>query len=158
MSDLRNPAPRWRRLCATAMDAVLVPGLTILLVMMTDVAEDAEDYVDSGWMLSVLLLAILSYLLLNGITLYRGGQTLGKVLLGICIVSSGTSKPASIVKLICVRALFFPLLFLMLPPYILIAVVDQMLILFKPRRCLHDYIAGTEVIMRPAVHSSVGES
>lgn len=149
VNDTRTPAPRWRRLLATAIDAVLVPGLTLLLVMITGVVEDAQDYVDNAWALSILLLAIVSYLLLNAALLYRRGQTCGKLVLGIVIVSAGSTVPAPIWKLIGIRALFFPLLFVLLPPYVLIPIIDQMLIFLKPRRCIHDYIAGTEVILHP---------
>lgn len=148
MSEQTELAPRWRRLLATGIDMILVPALTILLVMITDVAENAEDYTSNLWMLWVLLLAVLSYLLLNGVPLWRRGQTLGKMALGVCIVQAGTSQLAPWWKLICIRALFFPLLFVLLPPYVLIPIVDQIMILFRSRRCLHDYLSGTEVILR----------
>jgi uncharacterized RDD family membrane protein YckC len=118
--------------------------------MITGVVEDAEDYVDNQWALSVLLLAIVSYILLNAALLYKRGQTIGKLVLGIVIVAKGSTVPAPIWKLIAIRALFFPLLFVLLPPYILIPIIDQALIFLKSRRCIHDYIAGTEVILRSA--------
>jgi len=118
MSDGLFLAGRLRRLVATLLDAVLVPTLTLVLVMITGVIEDAEDYVDYGWIVWVLLLAIASYLLLNGYGLWRSGQTLGKRVMGVAIVpASQVSEgrygrtPAPLWKLICVRALFFPLLF-----------------------------------------------
>ena len=119
--------------------------------MLTNVAEDAEDYVDNGWMLWVLGLAVLSYLLLNGALLFRRGQTLGKFLLGIAIAPAGSTafRPAPLWKLICIRALFFPMLFLLLPPWILIPVIDQVAVLGRARRCLHDYAAGTIVVRFP---------
>jgi len=151
------PAPRWRRLIATAIDAVLVPALTLVLVMLTNVAEDAEDYADNAWMLHVLLLAILSYLLLNGVTLWRRGQTLGKALLGIMIVPAallrvpGTPiEPAPLWLLILARAWFFALLFLAVVPWLAwLPLLDQLFIFRKDRRCLHDLICGTGVICRP---------
>ena len=148
MSESIELAGRFRRLIATAIDAVLVPGLTIVLVMLTNVAEDAEDYADSGWMLWVLLLAVVSYLVLNGVTLWRRGQTLGKWVMGIAIAPAHAThfEPAPLWKLICVRALFFPMLFFLLPPWILVPVVDQVALFGKTRRCLHDYAAGTQVV------------
>lgn len=149
-------APRWKRLLATLVDAILVPALSLLLVMLTNVAEDAEDYVDSTWMLHVLLLAIFGYLLLNGFTLWRRGQTLGKCLLGIMIAPasvlqqpSASVQPAPLWVLIAVRAWFFALLFVgIIPFFIWIPLLDQLFILRKDRRCLHDLIAGTVVIQR----------
>lgn len=149
-------APRWKRLLATLIDAVLVPGLTLALVMLTDVAEDAEDYTDNAWMVHILLLAVLSYLLLNGFTLWRRGQTVGKWLLGIMIAPaivlrapSGRPEPAPLWVLVCVRAWFFALLFVAVVPWLAwLPLLDQIWILRKDRRCLHDLLCGTVVIRR----------
>lgn len=151
-------AGRFRRLIATGIDMLLVPALTLLLVMMSGVVEDAEDYGGQGWelqmFLKVLGLAVLAYLLLNGFTLWRRGQTLGKLLLGIAVVPVGvndqwTLEPAPLWKLICIRALFFPLLFLIVMPWLaLIPAIDQLCIFGKRRRCLHDLISGTVVVRR----------
>ena len=150
MTEERVLAGRMRRLVATMIDAILVPSVTIVLVMMTDVVEDAEDYTSNLWMLWVFLLAAVSYLLLNGVTLWRRGQTLGKVVMGIAIVSAGTSTPAPMWRLIFVRALFFPALFLLVLPLVLLPIADQLMIFRKARRCIHDYAAGTEVIQKQA--------
>jgi uncharacterized RDD family membrane protein YckC len=154
MSDGLFLAGRLRRLVATLLDAVLVPTLTLVLVMITGVVEDAEDYVDYWWIVWVLLLAIASYLLLNGYGLWRSGQTLGKRVMGVAIVPASQvsegrygSTPAPLWKLICVRALFFPLLFVAVVPWIAaLPVIDQLLILRKNRRCLHDLVCGTVVV------------
>jgi len=157
-------AGRFRRLVATLIDAILVPALSFVLVMTTDVMEDPEDYANPGLMvLWIFLLAVVSYLILNGYTLWRRGQTLGKWALGIAIVAaSGHIReggmtgedegknayvPAPLWKLICIRALFFPLLFLTVVPWItLLPILDQALIFGKRRRCLHDFVAGTIVV------------
>jgi len=147
-------AGRGRRLTATLLDAIFVPLLTLLLVMITGVVEDAEDYRDSWWMLWVLLLAILSYLILNGYGLKNRGQTLGKKIMGIAIVADAPLEdgcnaqvPAALWKLIFVRALFFPILFVgIVPPFTLLPLIDQLLIFGKRRRCLHDLLSGTAVV------------
>jgi uncharacterized RDD family membrane protein YckC len=152
-------APRWQRLLAILVDAVLVPTLTLILVMLTNVAEDAEDYVDSTWMLHVLLLAVLSYLLLNGYTLWRRGQTLGKCLFGIMVApasvltdTASKTRPAPLWVMVLVRAWFFAFLFVAVIPYFAwLPLLDQLFILRKDRRCLHDLICGTVVIKRPSV-------
>ena len=162
MSDSMNSevvlAGRFRRLLATLIDAILVPSLTIFLVMVAGVVEDAEDYIDNWWILSVFLLAVVSYLILNGYGLWRRGQTLGKTVTGIAIVhadsvvkplpnqQSGTT-PAPLWKLICLRALFFPLLFaVVVPTFALLPIIDQLFVFGKQRRCLHDLVAGTIVV------------
>ena len=101
-------AGRLRRLFATLVDSILVPSLTLLLVMIFGVVEDAQDYTDNWWMLHVLLLAVLSYLLLNGYGLVKSGQTVGKRLLGIALVSM-TNQAVPVWRLVFVRGVFFAL-------------------------------------------------
>jgi len=140
-------AGRGRRLVATLIDMVLVPALTVLLVMITGVMEDAEDYRDSMWMLNVFLLAVLSYLILNGYWLFTRGQTVGKRLMGVAIVASSSGERAAFWKLVCIRALFFPLLFVVISPALaLLPIVDQGFVFRKNRRCVHDLAAGTSVV------------
>ncbi|MBT7335797.1 MAG: hypothetical protein HN856_15565 [Gammaproteobacteria bacterium] len=153
MNDGLYLASRRRRLAATAVDAICVPTLTLLLVLMTGILEDAQDYVSNLWMVQLLGLAIASYLLLNGYGLWHRGQTLGKRAFGIAIVSQSTNVagqgPAPFWKLVCVRALFFPLMFTLVVPTILILpLLDLVLIFFPARRCLHDFVAGTRVVRR----------
>ena len=169
MSEALVLAGRGRRLTATLIDMLLVPSLTIFLVMVAGVVEDAEDYRDRWWILSVLLIAVLSYVLLNGYTLWRSGQTLGKKVMGIAMLSAAKAKsaadansvadankgrdsqtPAPLWKLICIRALFFPLLFATVVPWVAaLPIIDQLFIFRKQRRCLHDLAAGTVVVRLP---------
>lgn len=51
-----------RRLVAMLIDAILVPSLTLVRVMITRVVEDAEDDVDVWWRVWVPALAVLSRL------------------------------------------------------------------------------------------------
>jgi uncharacterized RDD family membrane protein YckC len=139
-------AGRVRRLVATAVDMLLVPLLTVFLVMVFGVVEDAEDYRSMAWLGWVLVLAVTSYLALNGYLLWRRGQTIGKALLRIRIVSSRERAPAPFWKLVGIRAPFFPLLYLVVMwPLILLPVLDQAFIFGRRRRCLHDLAAGTVV-------------
>ena len=153
MSEDLVLAGRFRRLLATLIDAILVPSLAVVLVMIAGVMEDAEDYADNWWMLWVLLLAVASYLILNGLSLWRRGQTLGKLLMGIAIVRPDHTA-APLWKLIFVRALFFPLLFFpllflaVIPSLAMLPIIDQLPIFGKRRRCLHDLACGT-VVVRP---------
>ena len=158
MTDLTQSdlllASRWRRLVATFIDAILVPAVTIFLVMILDVAEQAEDFVDQWWAANVVAIAVCSYLTLNGYTLWQTGQTLGKKLVGIATVIYQPAACGNYAflrvpfwKLIVIRALFFPLLFVgILPPLFWIPVLDLVSIFGKQRRCLHDYFCGTVVV------------
>ena len=141
-------ASRWRRVIAWWIDATLVPGLAFFLVMITGVVEDAEDYTTNLWMLWVLLLAITSYLILNGFLLWRSGQTVGKWILGIATVSHNGERPP-FWKLILIRAWFFPLPFL-LPvfPITLLVLLNLLPAFSSTRRCGHDWLSQTIVIRR----------
>lgn len=142
-------AGRGRRLAATLIDMILVPILTLVLVIVFGVVEDAEDYQSLAWAGWVLVLAVVSYLLLNGYLLWRRGQTVGKALLGVRIMAAESRAPAPLWKLVCIRALFFPLLYLVVIwPWLLLPVADQVFIFGKRRRCLHDLAAGTVVVPR----------
>ena len=109
--------------------------------------EHAEDYQDQSFVWQIFLLAVLSYLILNGYLLLKRGQTVGKWALKVAIVSSKTGDKAPFWKLIGIRALFFPLLFLVIVPALaLLPIIDQLFVFSKSRRCIHDYAAGTAVV------------
>ena len=141
-------AGRFRRLVATSIDAVLVPSLTLFLVMITGVTEHAEDFMDRWWLLHVLLLAIFSYLLLNAVLLARRGQTIGKWVTGIAIApAQDPLGKVPLWKLVCLRAPFFPLLFVVIVPYLApLPLIDLLPIFGKQRRCVHDLACGTIVV------------
>jgi uncharacterized RDD family membrane protein YckC len=140
-------AGRGRRLAATLIDMLLMPALTVLLVMITGVMEHAEAYRDSMWVPKVLLLAVVSYLILNGYWLFERGQTVGKRVMGVAIVETGSGERAPFWKLVCIRALFFPLLFVVISPALaLLPIIDQGFVFRKNRRCVHDLAAGTSVV------------
>ena len=147
-------ASRWRRFIATGIDATMVPGLTVFLVMILDVIEQADDFTDLWWTAHVLAIAIGSYLILNGYTLWQSGQTLGKKALGIAIIKQQPQPDGSYTflrppfwKLIAIRALFFPLLFVGILPFLIwIPALGLISIFGKQRRCVHDYFCGTIVV------------
>jgi uncharacterized RDD family membrane protein YckC len=85
------------------IDMLLVPALTVLLIMITGVVEHAEAYRNAMSVLYVFLLAVLSYLLLNGYWLYTRGQTVGKRVMKIAIVETASGERAAFWKLVCIR-------------------------------------------------------
>lgn len=87
----------------------------------------------------------LIFFLLQGVLLYQRGQTIGKRLMGIAIVTLDNQQPA-----------FFPLIaqryitqwLLGMVPGIgpLLRLADVLLVFRADKRCLHDLIAKTKVI------------
>ncbi|MCZ6643039.1 MAG: RDD family protein [Gammaproteobacteria bacterium] len=150
MADTATLAGRGRRLVATFIDMLVVPLVSFLVLLVTGAFEDAEAYAINQIVIRGFLLGVLGYLLVNGWLLYARGQTLGKAIVGITIVSNGTSNQAPFWKLVVIRALFFPTLYVVFFfPLTLIAIVDQAFIFGKQRRCLHDLVCGTSVVERP---------
>jgi uncharacterized RDD family membrane protein YckC len=137
---------------------VLVPSLAILIMWVTGVLEHAEDFSAYRPVITALLLGIMSYLILNAWLLWQRGQTIGKALLGISIVLAVDGGKVSIWRLIGIRALFFPLLYLtVIPWFMLVPILGHVLIFGKNQRCLHDYVSGTKVIYRLGKNKHIDE-
>jgi uncharacterized RDD family membrane protein YckC len=149
MSAELSLAGRGRRFAATLIDVILVPVVAIFLMLVTGVLEHAEDW-STGAMpvMRMLGLAVASYVILNLWLLWSRGQTIGKAILGIRIVSTKTGEKAPLWRLV-IRGLFFPTLYLIVSPYTaIIPLADQAFIFGKQRRCLHDLLCGTSVVRR----------
>jgi len=112
------------------------------------VLEHAEDFSGSQPLIRALLLGLSSYLVLNGWLLWRRGQTVGKAIMKLTIVSNDTGEKLPLWRLLCIRALFFPVLYgVVIATYFgLLMLLDQGLIFRKNRRCLHDLVSGSRVV------------
>lgn len=91
------------------------------------------------------LYAMTSYLLIHGYLLYHYGQTIGKSEFGMRIQLLNGEK-ASLQHVMLWR--YLPIMLMNFVPVIgqfLAGVFNVLFIFGKQRRCLHDYIAGTEV-------------
>ena len=85
------------------------------------------------------------FFVLHGFLLYQYGQTIGKKVMGIAIVTLENQKPA-FMQLI-VQRYFSQWLMGMLPVIgFILRVADVLMIFRKDKRCLHDLIARTKVI------------
>jgi uncharacterized RDD family membrane protein YckC len=95
----------------------------------------------TGWIFSGIL-----YWVLNGYLLAKSGQTIGKKMLGIKIVRSDGSLPA-LGHLLFRR--WLPVVAVQMIPYVggLLALVDACAIFRDSRKCLHDQIADTIVVL-----------
>ena len=86
------------------------------------------------------------YCALNGYLLHKSGQTIGKRVLGIRIVNHEDGQQTPLGRILFKRVL--PIQVVAAVPVVggLIALVDALLIFRKEQRCLHDQIAGTDVV------------
>lgn len=154
MSD-RTLAGRGRRLAATVIDLLLVVITGFALLLVTGALEDAEDYASSYFYLRIPALGVAAWLLLNGAPLWRRGQSIGKLILGIRIVRLDGDLPGPLVHL--GRAFFFLLLYASATPLGVLALIDHVLILRADRRCLHDLLLRTEVVRTDAGEQASAE-
>ena len=123
-------------------------------MLVSGAMETASAYAGVQPFVRPVLLGIAGYLLLNGWLLYSRGQTLGKLMTKIQIVSANSGEVAPFWKLIVIRAWFFALLYLPLGYsfvgiFALIPVIDHAFAFRSDRRCLHDILCSTRVVQAP---------
>jgi uncharacterized RDD family membrane protein YckC len=163
-------ASRWRRLGARLIDGLIAAvalgpfrsamglggfraprtlpeGFRELIKMSLGVFKTSASYAHTiawaafGFALS---LAIHGYFIANG------SQTIGKRVLGIQIIDARSGAPASFFKIVVLRALPLNAVVLIHRVGGLASLVDALCIFRRDHRCVHDHIAGTAVIMKPA--------
>ena len=145
-------ASRSRRLSATLLDLSLVFCFGLVLLLVTGWLEDAEDFARGGSSLTIPLLGIMSFLILNGWLLWNYSQTIGKRITGIRIVTQTViSDPDDEVGTVpfwklLIRSVFFLLIFASFSLFFILVLVDHLWIFGKKKQCLHDLILRTSVI------------
>lgn len=142
-----EPASRLARLGARIVDTVIALAITVPVMSATNYWQRAfEQQVGLQEVLLYAAGGFAAYLLLHGYFLATRGQTLGKMLLGVRIVDYHTGQLVNVVKLIVMRDLAIGLVSMV--PYVggCVGLVDILFIFGQDRRCLHDMIAGTEVV------------
>jgi uncharacterized RDD family membrane protein YckC len=149
-SDTRPLASRLSRLGAVLLDSVF--GLIVYapLVVVVVAERGPESKLDSNLQIVLAVVSLVCILILavvQIVLLSLAGQTLGKMLLGIRIVRNGDGSRAGFVHAFLLRA-FVPGLIESVPcvgP--LFAIVNILYIFGEERRCVHDYIADTKVVV-----------
>ena len=129
-------AKRTTRLAAWIIDAPLSPA-SVLIAMYLPALPG------SGFIPTALVLAAVVAIPIQVALLSRYGQTIGKRALGLRIVRIETGLNGGFLTNVVLRTVVNWLLWL-IPPY---AIVDSLFILTRSRRCVHDYIAGTRVVL-----------
>lgn len=145
-------ASRWSRLGAAILDAIIaaivvVPiafSLGIFEALMASV-EAGADAVGTQYTITMAIVGLGTFFLLNGYWLATKGQTVGKKLVGIKIVTMDRQLPA-FGKLIALR--YLPLWMVTYLPMVggILPLIDVVFIFRSDKRCVHDLIAGTQVV------------
>jgi len=155
-NDNQITASRWARFGASLIDGILILMLSLAIESVFGITYgDIEDWDGSysqlfsnefSWKNTYnVVMAIFCFLLLNVHFLKTSGQTIGKKILSIKVVSMSGIKP-DLITLVLLREL--PMRLTNLVPGILsfVTVIDALFIFGKSKRCLHDFIAKTKVV------------
>lgn len=139
-------ASRGRRLGGALLDGLLQVPLALAGMYVAGFFDTESPLSATEVALYSLATGIASYLALHGYLLYHHGQTVGKRLLDMRIVYTN-NEPAEFHRLILLREL--PVLLVSVIPAVgsLLALIDALFIFGAERRCLHDQLAGTKVVM-----------
>jgi uncharacterized RDD family membrane protein YckC len=140
-------AGRGTRLGAWVLDSFILGFAISPYAIRTDYWSRAvQGQVDMGDLLQLSLVTLIAFLVVQGYLLHRYGQTIGKRLLGIRIVSAFDGQLLPLGKIFGLR--YVPIQLASVIPVIgtILPIADVLFIFREDRRCLHDLIAGTKVV------------
>ncbi|MCH7712736.1 MAG: RDD family protein [Chloroflexi bacterium] len=133
VSGASGLAGRGARLLAAIVDAVILGGALFIVTLTSGI---------SSALAVIAVVAIPVILIVQVVLLTKDGQTLGKKALNIRIVKRDTGQNGGFVTNVLVRWVVNGILGI-IPFY---GIVDILFIFREDRRCLHDFIAGTQVV------------
>lgn len=141
-------ASRGKRLLASIVDAILIVLLTSPFIYFTGGYEQLFQGIDPsfGYSLAIGLFGMFAFMGVNYKLLSTNGQTVGKKVCGIKIVDLDNELP-EFKKHILVRYLIY-----FMPGQVpivgqLISMANILLIFGREKKCGHDYLAKTKVVI-----------
>jgi uncharacterized RDD family membrane protein YckC len=141
-------AGRLTRLTAGMVDGIIGLVVAIPLLSLLGIWSYLSNRQTPPFGLMIIASAVgfLGFVLIHGYLLKKKGQTIGKMILGIRIVDSRGEVP-DFFMLLAKR--YLPISLAALIPGIgsYVSLVDCLFIFRSDRRCIHDLIAGTRVVM-----------
>ncbi len=140
-------ASRWQRLWASLLDGLIIGLITFPLMYFTGGFDGVSNGTQPslGYTLFLGVLGIAVFFAFNVKLLLRDGQTIGKKVVGIKIVDLNDNVP--VIKNLLVRYITY-----FIPGQVplvgqLFSMVNILFIFGKQKRCIHDYFAGTRVVI-----------
>lgn len=139
-------ASRWARLGAAIIDGLImiIPALlvTFLFVGSFDMEAMAEISLFTNFIIGLVNIAV--FFVIHGKVLFSNGQTWGKRVAGIKIVKMSNEQMDNF-TLIKRYAFYFGV---SIVPVIggLLSLINVLCIFAGSKRCLHDHVAGTQVV------------
>ncbi|MEM0897098.1 MAG: RDD family protein [Verrucomicrobiota bacterium] len=146
-----NLASRWRRLGGSLLDSLVMMVLILPLMFMLGMFDriDAQGRMSLGDTILASVIGIACFMAINGMLIYKHGQTVGKRILGMRVVNlDGTQVEGN---RYVVRRLLLPFWIIPQIPLVgqIFGIVNVLLIFRKDHNCLHDDFARTRVIKLP---------
>lgn len=144
-------ASRWARLGAAIIDCLIMIPITIassyfILQIIEHVTPDAP--IESALFIfipfAIVMVNLLIFIIINGRSLLVKGQTVGKRMCNIKIVDKTGALSAK--KRIVLRYAFSFALPVVPILGALLALINNLCVFTPSKRCLHDRVAGTQVI------------
>lgn len=124
--------------------AYLHPKLAVNQTPINKVWYDLYDS-DYGWTIAKVIVSFVLFCAVHWVFLKRNGQTIGKIVANTRIATMDGGKP-SIGSLLGKRYAFMSLAQLIPVLGSIIGLLDVLMIFRGDRRCLHDIVAGTQVV------------
>jgi uncharacterized RDD family membrane protein YckC len=149
LSDSAELASRGTRLGAAFLDTFIlvlffIPGLVIFSLMGGDFSNPDQAQLMKN-IYTYCALFIIIYMVINGVLLYKYGQTIAKRLLNIKIVRTDGER-IGFKRLLGLRIVLIQLLYQVPVVGFLFMIVNVLFIFREDQRCIHDLIANTKVV------------
>lgn len=143
-------ASRLSRLGAVLIDGLISMFVTVPIMFFSGYFQRAmQNNVAQTEVILMTIFGIVLFMVIHGYLLATRGQTVGKLAAGVKIVDYHTNELLPIGKLVGLR--YLPIWIISTLPLVsMLGLVDVLFIFGNERRCVHDYIAGTKVIMARA--------
>lgn len=153
--DTRELAGRGARLGAQILDGLIgfltmLPGIAVLIVAFIVAENDGQDEPHLGFFIGGIVLmcvAVLAFNIWQWVLLSQSGQTIGKRIVGVRVVLYGDGGPVGFGRAVGLRIWVNGLIGAV--PYVgmVYSLFDILFIFGEERRCIHDLIAGTKVVV-----------
>lgn len=138
-------AGRGARLGTYALDTLLVAAIAFAVMWSLGWHEGITGG-DPAATVRLAVAALVAYGIVNGHLLAQRGQTVGKMAVGVRIVSGQTGRIVPLWNAFGLRYAAFQLAFQIPIAGTLFALADALFIFGERRRCLHDFVARTAVV------------
>lgn len=148
-------ASRWSRLWAVIVDGLIMVAISYPVMSYYNIFELINIYgaAPVDLMINITIYSWVMFFIINGKLLSKYGQSIGKWIFGIAIVTTENETPGF--WRIALRR-YLPVYLIAYIPVIgnLSQTIDALFIFNKSKRCIHDFIAGTIVIDKNANKAS----